>query len=294
MARARWLGHVGRLLLVVAILALPASTFFARRESAEWQRDLEDGGTWRRRLAATALGRVEGDDVRPALAALLKVPLDTDPEVRAAVETSIRLLAPSAMRMVFAGAMLQGSHREPLRDLCVRALLANPDTAMPALAAVMMSPQAPGRERSPALLARFGLEAVPTITTLLRSANPTARALAATALGLIGSEAHEHQELLAAGVRDKSTPVRLCVMDAMARVAPESRQTLLAARELLLDPDPAVRRSALRALVGVALERLDAPDASDAPRGDASVQEAAAQDILSEAIDALRALSRER
>jgi hypothetical protein len=64
-----------------------------RRRTEDWLLDLRSTDPWRRRMASLALARVEEAELETAFRALTIRLLDMDPEVKAAIHDSLRVLA---------------------------------------------------------------------------------------------------------------------------------------------------------------------------------------------------------
>jgi len=206
-------------------------------------RDLSDADPRARAKAADALGRAEGSERLPAIAALEGACSDEQPSVRYAALLSLGELASSASLALVAAAL---DDAEPLcREAAAIALgeLGNTEAWTP-LESSIDSPYAEVRFQVIASLTQLDLtRAAPLIRPLLGDDDPKVRAQAAAALGDAGAQ--EAGEELAA-LLDDTLAVRHEAALALARLGDaRAVPVLLAAlgnRERALDAAEALSR----------------------------------------------------
>jgi hypothetical protein len=150
--------------LALACLALPLLVAGCHRDAETWIGDLAGQDPWRRRMAALALRSVADEECERAFRALAIRLRDKDPEITAAIEASLRVLAARRPDLPARALQVFAAERVAQRALMARVLLelaaAGQTIDQAALDAWFAGEQASGVparvEAARALLAEFG------------------------------------------------------------------------------------------------------------------------------------------
>jgi HEAT repeat protein len=98
------------------------------------------------------------------------------------------------------------------------------------------------------MLAQFGPQVVPELTSILSSPYPLTRDYTAMSLGLLGSAAEPALPNLCKAVSDTDSGVRYATVVAIGNIGKKTEETLQCLRSALNDTDEMTRRGAADAL----------------------------------------------
>lgn len=239
-----------------------------------------------RRYAIFALHQI-GPPAAPAVPALIGVLTEDAPDCRLAAAEALAGIGQAAVP-----ALIETLRRPDPRASCAACLTlqqlgAQAVPAIPALLEAVAAPDESLRDEIFMTLAGFGGDAVEPLARLLDSPEPGLRRRAALTLGRLQRTAHPSEAALGKRTQDSDASVRFWAVRSLAAIgaaSPATRQYLLQA---VGDSDPNVRWQALTSLASVApeLARQAARDLLDDPHPSVRKQAQA----VAEALDPERA-----
>ena len=253
-----------RLLLAGLLLSLGACS----RSTDDWIADVDHPDEVYRLMAVVALRQVDAREVPIAVETLLDATRDRKGEVSRAATESLVVLGDEALAVLIerlADPSIDVTRKRDIAPVLTAFGSERPD-------AERLTPMFEAAERIPAeqayllsaAIAAIGAPALPPLVERLEAPSAASRAFAASTITQMGTAAREARKpLLARLAKERDATVRLWLARAVARVAPLDDVARRQMSELLGDDEsPAVRKTALLALVPHHLARLDDPSAT--------------------------------